>query len=86
MEIKIFTNTGDHKPNEDYTDYSVKNGITCAIVADGLGGHGSGEVASKTAVEAALIAFNNKPELSQQCIKKLFYRSLSGAKSKSRSG
>ena len=82
MDIRVFTNTGDHKPNEDYTDFIEKNDIVCAIVADGLGGHGSGEVASKTAVEAALAWFSSNPEISKQCVEGCFSAAYYALKSK----
>lgn len=72
MKISIFTNTGDHMPNEDYTDFVEINGVFCMIVADGLGGHGCGEVASKTAALGAFDAFSDKPEVTKECIGRCF--------------
>ena len=45
---------GSRDVNEDYIcmDYDEKNGIF--ILADGLGGHGMGDIASKLAAEAAM--------------------------------
>lgn len=53
LEIAGFTDTGlsrDH--NEDYIGYDKSSGI--AVLADGMGGHQAGEVASKMAVEEVL--------------------------------
>ena len=55
IEIAAFTDAGlarDH--NEDCVGYDIKTGV--AVLADGMGGHRSGEVASRVAVEAALAA------------------------------
>lgn len=38
--------------NEDY--YGIEKDLKLAVVADGMGGHNAGEVASKTAVEAII--------------------------------
>jgi len=50
--------------NEDYCDYRWQDGLGCWVVADGLGGHQGGEVASKLAVTTLMTAFLSKPELS----------------------
>lgn len=52
------TNVGNREINEDYL-IAVDNGTTgCFFVADGLGGHDLGEVASKLAAETFYYAFN----------------------------
>lgn len=57
MEHFIFTNTGNRECNEDYADVVKTSEGTFYIVADGLGGHGFGEAASKNAVlEAKRVA------------------------------
>jgi protein phosphatase len=53
VEIAAFTDTGlarDH--NEDCIGYDVSSGI--AVLADGMGGHQAGEIASRMAVEQVL--------------------------------
>ena len=53
IEIAAFTDTGlarDH--NEDCVGYDIKSGI--AVLADGMGGHQGGEIASRMAVEQVL--------------------------------
>lgn len=50
-EMKItysfFSDKGDRKVNEDYTQYAQYEGKELFLLADGLGGHGQGDVASK---------------------------------------
>ncbi len=53
VEIAGFTDTGltrDH--NEDCIGYDISSGI--AVLADGMGGHQAGEIASRMAVEQVL--------------------------------
>lgn len=42
------------KLNEDYVDYYEKDGVRLYIVADGMGGHNAGEIASKMAVDSTI--------------------------------
>lgn len=51
---KAYTDQGGREYNEDCGASCRKNGIFYAIVADGLGGHGDGDKASKTAVNTII--------------------------------
>lgn len=54
---------GGRKYNEDYCEQAITpKGGGCWVVADGLGGHFGGEVASKTAVRAFVQSFTKNPE------------------------
>lgn len=46
-----YTNLGGRDVNEDSCDFFCKNDRACAVVADGLGSYGGGEVASSIAVK-----------------------------------
>ncbi len=49
------TDTGGRPYNEDYVDYKkIDEEHLCVVLADGLGGHGGGEIASKEAVKLVL--------------------------------
>lgn len=52
-----YTNQGGRPVNEDSCDIFSKQNSICAVVADGLGGHGGGEIASSMAVEMAGMFF-----------------------------
>ncbi|MCB1671744.1 MAG: Stp1/IreP family PP2C-type Ser/Thr phosphatase [Gammaproteobacteria bacterium] len=74
LEITGFTDTGlarDH--NEDCIGYDISSGI--AVLADGMGGHQAGEIASRMAVEqvlrqmkARLISESGRPITSSQML------------------
>lgn len=52
------------KNNEDYLGYYFDENIQLYLVADGMGGHNAGEVASKTAVESCIRYVQNKEDIS----------------------
>lgn len=51
IEFEIFTDNGTRNINEDSCGASCHGNSFCFVVADGLGGHGGGEVASGLAVD-----------------------------------
>ena len=52
MEYKAYTDKGTRDHNEDDCGISSYGDAHCLVVADGLGGHGGGDEASKCAVDA----------------------------------
>jgi len=64
LKASVLTKPGGREKNEDYAAYYERRGCACFLVADGLGGHRGGELASKTACESALEAFQNRPGVS----------------------
>lgn len=61
MNYAYYSDAGGRKLNEDTVAFSVVEGGFCALVADGLGGEGNGDVASRTAVNTVMQAFLNRP-------------------------
>lgn len=59
VTYKIITNQGDRELNEDCATATELNDNYCFLLADGLGGHGKGEVASALVVESGRYLFQH---------------------------
>lgn len=68
MRVTYVTRRGGRKINEDCIGEVRKNKILCVVVCDGLGGHNSGETASKTVVTTILKEFEREPEFSKEAL------------------
>jgi serine/threonine protein phosphatase PrpC len=64
FDIATLSRTGGRAVNEDYVDFLQMDDASCWVIADGLGGHQGGAIASKTVVEAALRSFRKRPDVS----------------------
>lgn len=54
MQYKLFTDKGNREWNEDYIGMTSRNDRYLFVLADGLGGHGKGEIASQLVVEMVI--------------------------------
>ena len=54
VTFKAYSDIGSREINEDCVGQLEMDGSFCFVLADGLGGHGRGEVASATATETVL--------------------------------
>lgn len=61
LQTALLSESGGRKENEDYCAYLERGGFVCHVLADGLGGHRGGRLASRTAVEKILEAFSTSP-------------------------
>lgn len=74
MTTHVYTNQGGRPNNEDYALYRAdENGIGVWALADGLGGHDSGEVASKLAAECIISAAEEKPDFSEPALLEMMH-------------
>lgn len=73
MECRIsaLSRVGGRERNEDACGYLQENGIVCCVLADGAGGHGGGDVASRVAVDTVLREFLAKPQASVAAVSAL---------------
>lgn len=64
-----YTDIGGRSCNEDTVRIAEKDGAVCALLADGLGGHGRGDAASQAAAE--VICGGWQGETDEEALKKL---------------
>lgn len=61
-----YTDPGKRENNEDCFRTEVHDGKLLTVVADGLGGHANGEVASKIAVDSIFARLSQQPEADEE--------------------
>jgi serine/threonine protein phosphatase PrpC len=66
FKTEMFTHQGGRPNNEDYCGFVTLKDFACWVLADGVGGHNGGEVASQAAVETVLDAFKAEPAVSSR--------------------
>lgn len=72
LTYATLSNPAGRKVNEDASNsHQLAAGQGCWVVADGLGGHGGGDVASRIAVDTIVDAYRNSPEFSATYLGKL---------------
>lgn len=69
LEIAVLSKTGSRAVNEDSCGYWSGPSIGVCVLADGAGGHGGGDVASKLVVQEILDWFREKTECSAEAIR-----------------
>lgn len=75
MECRIsaLSRAGGRERNEDACGYLEANGIVCCVLADGAGGHGGGDVASRLVVQSILNYFVARPDASAESVNALLH-------------
>lgn len=72
----LMSKAGGRKYNEDYCAYYETAGHGCYLLADGLGGHRGGAIASKTTGEGIIAAFSAAPGFSREHLEKYLRHAL----------
>ena len=62
FETASLTSAGGREDNEDSCEFVMRGECGCWVVADGLGGHSGGSVASGVTTEVILRSFDRDPE------------------------
>lgn len=70
-EWSLYTNQGSREKNEDRIHCFICQGNTVAIVADGMGGHGDGDVAAGEVVNTIESCFRLHPIVSEENIRNI---------------
>ncbi len=69
FQTEALSNSGGREENQDSFGYLILDNSACWTIADGLGGHGGGAVASKLAVEAILESFRCSPACTPEALR-----------------
>lgn len=72
FDIDVYSDIGGRRANEDAADYFVTQEGLIAVVADGLGGQGDGEIASSTACQKLLECGRDGQEITTKDIHAAF--------------
>lgn len=73
INAAILTETGGRKENQDYAGFYQQPGRGCYLVADGLGGHSGGALASRAVGEGVINAFRDSPGATREFMEKYLY-------------
>ena len=74
LEIAVLSKAGGRAHNEDACGYWTSEAGCCWVVSDGAGGHGGGDIASRTVVSSVLRDFAGEPAVAPQAVASLILR------------
>jgi serine/threonine protein phosphatase PrpC len=85
LKVSVLSRTGGRRRNEDACGFWSADGRGCYVLADGAGGHGGGDVASRIAVETVLGSFASAPDVSSRSVHQAIERANEAILSRQRS-
>jgi serine/threonine protein phosphatase PrpC len=71
LEVALLSEPGGRKYNEDACGHWHSDRHLCCVLADGAGGHGGGDVASRLAVQELIGRFARRPTVDGQALRGL---------------
>jgi serine/threonine protein phosphatase PrpC len=74
LDIALLSDPGGRRYNEDACGHWMSERQLCCVLADGAGGHGGGDVASRLAVETLLNAFADHPTTDGEALSGLVWQ------------
>ena len=74
LEVALLSDRGGRHYNEDACGHWHSERHLCCVLADGAGGHGGGDIASKIAVQELIGSFSREPSLDGQALAGLLRR------------
>ena len=86
LEISALSKPGGRDPNEDALGFWSEAGVCLCVVADGAGGHGGGDVASKLAVHTILGRFRESPDCTQEAVLRALHEANEAIIARQRAG
>lgn len=72
LKIHTYTNKGGKVNNEDYLNYYCNGGNGLFVLADGLGGHGNGDIAAKIVADSLCADLKNIEDLDSEALQFAF--------------
>jgi serine/threonine protein phosphatase PrpC len=71
LEVALLSDRGGRKYNEDACGHWHSERHLCCVLADGAGGHGGGDIASRLAVQELIGRFSRQPSLNGAALAEL---------------
>ena len=68
FETATLSEPGGRVVNEDFVGHAMAKDAGCWALADGLGGHRGGEIASRLGVDAAIGSFEENPAIAEEAL------------------
>lgn len=72
VDFAVYSNIGSRDVNEDYVSFYTADGKFCFVIADGLGGEGSGDMASRFVCNNTIVLAEKSKKFDRNFLKNCF--------------